>query len=159
MGDRGAVSRTLSAARARRWWTSSHRCLYPLDSATPPLKALLTVVFRRNATLPRTLSRAFARPGEVSAELREAIGQSVSQIPSLVDTVLGPVTDAAIPCCPVLILWGEEDRLNRGDQIIKWILQRTQARVERIPAAGHVPQIEQPREFIQHLLAFAVGTV
>ena len=81
------------------------------------------------------------------------------QIPSLVDTVLGPVTDAAIPCCPVLILWGEEDRLNRGDQIIKWILQRTQARVERIPAAGHVPQIEQPREFIQHLLAFAVGTV
>jgi 2-hydroxy-6-oxonona-2,4-dienedioate hydrolase len=124
----------------------------------PPLKALLRALFRRNATLPRTLARAFARPGEVSTELREAISQSVQQIPSLVDTVLGPVTDAAVPRCPVLILWGEDDRLNRGDQIIGWILQRTQARVERIPAAGHVPQIEQPREFVQRLLAFAVGT-
>ena len=124
----------------------------------PPLKALLKVLFRRNATLPRTLARAFARPGEVSTELQEAIRQSVSQIPSLVETVLGPVTDAAVPHCPVLILWGEEDRLNRGDQIIGWILKRTHARVERIPAAGHVPQIEQPHEFVQRLLAFAVGT-
>lgn len=124
----------------------------------PPLKALLRAQFRRNATLPRTLARAFARPGEVSVELRRAISQSVSLIPSLVDTVLGPVTDAAVPRCPVLILWGEEDRLNRGDQIIEWILRRTEARVERIPAAGHVPQIEQPREFVQRLLAFAVGT-
>jgi pimeloyl-ACP methyl ester carboxylesterase len=125
----------------------------------PPLKALLRARFRRNATLPRTLALAFARPAEVSTELREAISQSVSQIPSLVDTVLAPVTDAAVPRCPVLILWGEADRLNQGDQIIKWILRRTPARVERIPAAGHVPQIEQPREFIERLLAFAVGPV
>lgn len=124
----------------------------------PPLKALLRARFRRKATLPRTLARAFARPGEVSTELREAISRSVSLIPSLVDTVLGPVTEA-VPRCPVLILWGEEDRLNQGDRIAGWVLQRTQARVERIPAAGHVPQIEQPREFVQRLLAFAVGTV
>jgi pimeloyl-ACP methyl ester carboxylesterase len=125
----------------------------------PPLKALLRSRFRRNAALPRTLALAFARPGEVSAELREAISQSVSLIPSLVETVLGPVTDAAVPRCPVLILWGEEDRLNRGDQIIEWILRRTEARVERIPSAGHVPQIEQPLEFVQRVLAFAVGRV
>jgi pimeloyl-ACP methyl ester carboxylesterase len=124
-----------------------------------PLKALLRARFRRNATLTRSLALAFARPGEVSTELQEAIRQSTSQIPLLVDTVLGPVTDAAVPRCPVLILWGAEDRLNRGDRIIGWILQRTPARVERIPAAGHVPQIEQPHEFVQRLLAFAVGPV
>jgi pimeloyl-ACP methyl ester carboxylesterase len=120
----------------------------------PPLKALLTALFRRNATLPRTLPKAFARPGEVSTELRDAISRSVSQIPALVDTVLGPMTEA-VPRCPVLILWGEEDRLNSGHKITKWVLQRTHARVERIPAAGHVPQIEQPHEFVQRLLAFA----
>jgi pimeloyl-ACP methyl ester carboxylesterase len=125
----------------------------------PPLKALFTALFRRNATLPRTLVRAFARPDDVSTELREAISQSVSQIPSLVDTVLGPVTDGAVPHCPILILWGEEDHLNRGDQIIKWVLKRTRAHVERILAAGHEPQIEQPHEFVQRLLAFAIGTV
>lgn len=122
----------------------------------PPVKALLTASFRRNATLPRTLPKAFARPGEVSPELREAITHSVSQIPSLVDTVLGPVTEA-VPRCPVLILWGEEDRLNNGNQIAKWVLRRTQARAERIPGAGHVPQIEQPREFVRRLLAFAIA--
>ncbi len=124
---------------------------------SPPLKALLRNRFRRNATLPRSLALGFARPGEVSIELREAMTQSVSLIPSLVETVLGPVTEAAVPSCPVLLLWGEEDRLNPGDRITKWVLQRTQARVERIAGAGHVPQIEQPREFVQRLLAFALG--
>jgi len=121
----------------------------------PPVKALLKVLFRRNATLSRTLPQAFARPEEVSPELKNAISLSVSQIDSLVDTVLGPVTDG-VPRCPVLMLWGEKDRLNNGKQISKWVQRRTQARLERISGAGHTPQIEQPGEFVRRVLAFAV---
>lgn len=104
LGARGAVSRAVSAARARRWWTPSHRRFHPRDSAAAAAEGVAHSPVSPKRDSPRTLARAFARPGEISTELREAISQSVSQIPSLVDTVLGPVTDAAVPRCPVLIL-------------------------------------------------------
>jgi pimeloyl-ACP methyl ester carboxylesterase len=56
--------------------------------------------------------------------------------------------------CPVLVVWGEQDRmvLSKGAQRVVDALPDT--RVELIPECGHCPQVECPARFTELLLEF-----
>jgi len=57
-------------------------------------------------------------------------------------------------CCPVLVVWGEQDRmvLSKGAQRVVEALPDT--RVELLDECGHCPQVECPERFTQLLLDF-----
>jgi pimeloyl-ACP methyl ester carboxylesterase len=57
--------------------------------------------------------------------------------------------------CPVLIIWGERDRMvsPRGAQMI--IDEVTGARAEIIPGCGHCPQVEHPGEVVRLIREFS----
>ena len=55
---------------------------------------------------------------------------------------------------PTLIVWGEQDEmipLSVGQNLHKLIRG---SKLEVIPQCGHVPALEQPAEFVQHVLGF-----
>jgi len=55
---------------------------------------------------------------------------------------------------PTLILWGEEDRLVPLPHAEAYRKAISGARIERIPACGHLPPVERPLETVSRLLAF-----
>ncbi|HEU4978016.1 MAG TPA: alpha/beta hydrolase, partial [Solirubrobacteraceae bacterium] len=59
--------------------------------------------------------------------------------------------------CPVLLAWGERDRMvsHRGARRVVEALPQTA--VELLPGCGHCPQLEEPERFAELLLAFAVA--
>jgi pimeloyl-ACP methyl ester carboxylesterase len=56
-----------------------------------------------------------------------------------------------------LFLRGESDGLISADYLRGYAALLPNARVTTIAAAGHVPQIEQPRAFVDAVLAFLDG--
>jgi pimeloyl-ACP methyl ester carboxylesterase len=62
--------------------------------------------------------------------------------------------DFAKVCCPVLVVWGERDRMvaSTGAQQILDALPNTQ--VELLPRCGHCPQIEEPDRLAELLADF-----
>ncbi len=56
--------------------------------------------------------------------------------------------------CPVLVVWGEQDRmvLSKGAQHVVNALPNT--RVELLDNCGHCPQVECPERFTELLLEF-----
>jgi pimeloyl-ACP methyl ester carboxylesterase len=62
--------------------------------------------------------------------------------------------DAANIQAPTLLVWGDEDRLvplSRGKQLARAIAG---ARLEVIPACGHMPFIERPEQFLRAVRPF-----
>lgn len=59
--------------------------------------------------------------------------------------------------CPVLVIWGRQDRmvLARGAQILADAIPGT--RVEILEGCGHCPQVEMPERFAELLLDFDPG--
>jgi pimeloyl-ACP methyl ester carboxylesterase len=59
--------------------------------------------------------------------------------------------------CPVLLVWGEQDRMvpSRGSRLVLDALPDTT--YELIERCGHCPQIEEPDRFAALLLAFAAS--
>lgn len=58
------------------------------------------------------------------------------------------------PSAPTLILWGQRDRfapLKRGRTLIS---EMPRAEWQEVPNAGHLPQLEQPAEFVAAVRAF-----
>jgi pimeloyl-ACP methyl ester carboxylesterase len=56
--------------------------------------------------------------------------------------------------CPVLVVWGERDRMvaSKGADLIVAALPET--RIELLPRCGHCPQIEEPDRLAELLAAF-----
>jgi pimeloyl-ACP methyl ester carboxylesterase len=55
---------------------------------------------------------------------------------------------------PVLVLWGEDDAflaLDKGEAVV---LQNPQARVVRVPDAGHVPWHDDPKRVVNEIQSF-----
>jgi pimeloyl-ACP methyl ester carboxylesterase len=59
--------------------------------------------------------------------------------------------------CPVLVVWGERDRMvfSKGAELIVAALPET--RVELLPRCGHCPQIEEPDRLAELLSGFPEG--
>jgi pimeloyl-ACP methyl ester carboxylesterase len=58
---------------------------------------------------------------------------------------------------PALFLRGESDGLVSADYLAKYAALLPNAKVDSIPAAGHVPEIEQPDVFVAKVTAFLDG--
>jgi pimeloyl-ACP methyl ester carboxylesterase len=56
--------------------------------------------------------------------------------------------------CPVLLLWGEQDRVTPIDEWLPHLNRFRSAQLVRIPECGHSPMVEKPDEFNDALLAF-----
>jgi pimeloyl-ACP methyl ester carboxylesterase len=72
----------------------------------------------------------------------------------LIATLPGNTADPGRVQAPTLILWGEEDRpvpLEHGRRLAR---QVPGARLEVIPACGHVPHEERPAEVLRALVSF-----
>lgn len=103
---------------------------------------------------PEVARQAFeARLAEGSQYTQDSFGQNLGGDPSvfLDQAALGTLR------LPVLVVWGEQDRLvppAHGRDYAAWI---PGARHVVIPDAGHAPGVEQPQEFLQALLPFLEG--
>lgn len=109
----------------------------------------------------RTL--AFARPGEVDAT---AVSSFTRHIRSKRDVVriLGTghrvVAELRDPFdlgrirCPVLLVWGDLDRMVLATGSERVLREVDGARIETIGACGHCPQVEAPERLAELLLEF-----
>jgi len=59
--------------------------------------------------------------------------------------------------CPTLIVWGARDSLLPLRHAREYARRIRTSRLRVIEAAGHLPMIERPREFNQHVLGFLEG--
>jgi len=59
---------------------------------------------------------------------------------------------------PVLVAWGESDRVMDAEYGRAYAQAFPNARFELIPEAGHLPQIEQPERLITLVRKFAIST-
>jgi pimeloyl-ACP methyl ester carboxylesterase len=106
---------------------------------------------------------AFARPGKVAREVvdaftshhrdRPTVARYLSTGRRLLPELADPFALERITC-PVLVVWGEKDRMvsPRGARTITASLPRT--RVELIRDCGHCPQIEACDRLVELLLEF-----
>ncbi len=60
---------------------------------------------------------------------------------------------------PTLLIWGESDGLVTTDYARAYRDMIPGAALEIIADAGHVPQAEQPKAFVEHVIQFASGEV
>ena len=56
--------------------------------------------------------------------------------------------------CPTLLVWGEHDRVTPGEPWKQVARTTARAAFHAVPACGHSPMIERPREFNRILLEF-----
>jgi 2-hydroxy-6-oxonona-2,4-dienedioate hydrolase len=134
---------------------STPRWLMALGTWPPTRRALLRL-FERNTCSSRARELAFARSDQLPAELLRAFeGHRPPQLEALFQTI-GHGGDGAPPCPPPLLLWGEADRLTGSSARVAEALHRAVpgSRLAFVPAAGHLPQLENPEAFLSSLVPF-----
>jgi pimeloyl-ACP methyl ester carboxylesterase len=127
--------------------------------ATRPMRRFFAAVARRTIYSPSALTRAFADPSLAPPELVRTL-HSPTPLPYekiVADAALAREAPIPLPRpFPILILWGAEDRLflthTRDARKMHRGLPGSQLKF--IPSAGHFPQVERPREFVDAILAF-----
>jgi pimeloyl-ACP methyl ester carboxylesterase len=127
----------------------------PIPWPKPVLQRIVGEVFRR---------LAFARPGDADGRIVTAMASHHPDrvaVRRLLDTgrimlgELGPgCFDLARVRCPVLLIWGDRDRMvsHSGAQILQEALP--DARVEILEGCGHCPQLEETAVVADLLLEF-----
>lgn len=119
-------------------------------------RASVEAALRRGFYSPRALAAAFADPGrapdEIAATLRAAPAAMVATMFRLLAGVAAP---SGPPPVPVTLVWGMADRLpGLGLDRARALHSRLPgARLVAIPDAGHMPQVERPRETLAAMLA------
>ncbi len=124
-----------------------------------PGRALLRAMVQRVSFRPALLQRAFANPARAPAELHASLTDA-PQLEAFVDCLLHG-DGAPPPHAPVLVLWGEADRLP-GTRVATGCTLATKlqgAQFVAIADAGHFPQLEQPAAFTAAALAFVSDRV
>lgn len=125
----------------------------------PGISTLFTAWFRRQAWAPSSLPRFVADPRLAPPELvRVLTNNPHGAVERLVDIVLAGDAPGPTPAVPILILWGEADRGMASPGAVHR-LQRSivGSTLVFIPAAGHLPQVEKPAEFVAALRSFVAG--
>jgi pimeloyl-ACP methyl ester carboxylesterase len=127
-------------------------------AAREPFRTAITSVFRRSSYSASTPGRAFADPANVPAEFRPVFAQRrPPQLEIVRDMVLAGERIAVPAGLRTLLLWGARDRLMGSTVKAARRLKASipGAELEIIDGAGHLPQVERPREFVAALLRFA----
>jgi len=121
------------------------------------MRQLIMAVFRWNAYSRSTLKRAFADPSRAPAQLVDTLTHpSPPQLERVRAAVLGDEEPYPRPQVPILLLWGEQDRLLGSDAAAARRLIGTLggSQLTFIAEAGHMPQVERPEQFVRALLWF-----
>jgi pimeloyl-ACP methyl ester carboxylesterase len=132
----------------------------PLPLPQPVVRAVVGEAYRQ---------LAFARPRAVAREVvasfthhhrdRHAVARYLSTGRRLLAELESPFRLADVRC-PVLLVWGERDRMvpHRGARrVIDALGGRGDITYELLPGCGHCPQIEEPDRFAELLLSFAAA--
>ena len=126
----------------------------PVPIPEQPLRRAVAEVYKRIA---------FHRPGDVDGKAiasftshfadPRTVARYLSTGKTLFPELKSPFRLERISC-PVLVVWGEQDRmvLARGAQRVVEALPDT--RVELLADCGHCPQVECPERFVELLLDF-----
>jgi pimeloyl-ACP methyl ester carboxylesterase len=105
----------------------------------------------------QTLKRSFADPSKLPAGFFEKIqGNALAYSRISFDTIMNMTGPLAKPSVPTLLVWGAQDGLatmKQAQVLKKWI---PEARLVTIEDAGHMPQVEQPQEFVTVIMGLAV---
>jgi pimeloyl-ACP methyl ester carboxylesterase len=128
--------------------------------STTPVRQLTTRGYRRAAFSPPVVRRAYADPLLVPAELTRVLADPPrAQVDLLRDLALRGACPAPAPEVPLLVLWGEADRLPGTGRARALRVQRSApgAKLVFIPSAGHCPQMERPAEFVRALETFVAS--
>lgn len=120
-------------------------------------RAAVRSILRRMGYGPTVLERAFADPSRAPREIATSIAnRSSPQIELACDALLGDDEPRPPPSAPVLLLWGESDRLlGSNAKTARRLHDRVNgSQIALISSAGHLPQVERPSEFVDALMRF-----
>lgn len=119
------------------------------------LAPLLRALYRKLNFSPAVLSRAFADPARAPAELVRVLADPPpAHLDLLVRVVCARVRAAPPPAAPVLLAWGDLDRLAGTSRLRKRAAAISGNRLVQFPSAGHCPQLESPTEFAEAIASF-----
>lgn len=122
-------------------------------------RAMVRTLVNLVSFTPRLLPRAFADPRHAPPEVRESLQDApTKRLETFVACMLAGDGPPA-PLAPILVLWGEMDRLpgTRLDVGKKLAASLPGARFVSLAQAGHFPQLERPEEFVHAIEAFLHG--
>jgi len=156
----GWLAAELAVTQPQRFWTTTlvdAAGLWLADTPMPDLFALSPAESARLANYDPALAAA-SMPENPPRELLEAAARAriafarVSWNPYLHNPRLPSRLHRAR--MPLLILWGEEDRIIPVAYAAEYARLLPQAQVVRLPACGHSPAREKPAAFAAAVLAF-----
>lgn len=110
---------------------------------------------------PKAIARGFEEPAHAPAELVATLAQrDPPQLAALVEAIVRGGVALTGPSVPVLMLWGESDRLpgTDGGTLERLLDAGIEPTFESIPGAGHLPQLEKPAEVAARILAFVTAS-
>jgi pimeloyl-ACP methyl ester carboxylesterase len=117
--------------------------------ALPVVNQVFRRVIRHLTFSLQTLKRSFADPSKLPAGFFEKIqGNALDYSRISFDTIMNMRGSQAKPSVPTLLVWGAQDGLatmKQAHALQKWM---PEARLVTIEDAGHMPQVEQPQEFV-----------
>lgn len=137
----------------------------PMPRTPPPLRwlgrrrvgrSVMGAVLNRVSFTPKALPRAFADPGCAPGALHtQLLFAPRRRFETFLDCLIAGDGPPA-PRAPVLVVWGEDDRLpgtrvERGRKVAQRI---PGARFVALKHAGHFPQLEQPDAFASAISRF-----
>jgi pimeloyl-ACP methyl ester carboxylesterase len=133
------------------------RSLLTLPAPVPAavLRAAVGRLYRTIAlSSPRAVDGSLVSAFTHHHRTREAVAGYLAVAHRLVPELRSPYELARIDC-PVLVVWGDRDRLlfHEGAQAI--IDQVSDARLELLPGIGHCPQVEAPARLTELVLEFS----
>jgi pimeloyl-ACP methyl ester carboxylesterase len=111
-------------------------------------------LMRRISFSPDALKRSFVDPAKLPPGFLEKIQENASEYSRVVfDSFMNIARPLPIPDAPTFLIWGAQDGLTP--------LTQAKALQRRIPGsllisiedAGHMPQLERPREFVMALIS------
>lgn len=91
--------------------------------------------------------RAFAQHHPDRAAVARLLASGRRLLPELRDPFDLPAID-----CPVLLIWGDRDRMVYASGAARVLDEVADARLELLQGCGHCPQIERPQQVVELLL-------
>ena len=123
----------------------------------PPLRALALAHMRLHIYGQEALQTAFHDRAKAPEEVRLALeNPDEGRIEHMLDIVLNSRRRPDRPRQPTLVVWGRWDCLPKAELKMGHRLhtQLPRSRFEVVEGAGHMPQVEQPDQFLRILRSF-----
>ncbi len=120
--------------------------------ATPFLERRFRKLMRLFAFSPQALKKSFTDPSKLPPGFFGEIQKNAPEYSAVVfDTFMNITRPLPFPAAPTFLIWGAQDGLNPLRQARALRKKIPGAILIAIDGAGHMPQMERPREFIMAL--------